>query len=101
MRSMKNWILLAVNAEAASACALSMGVAVMTDDGSTMIVALLTCIACMLWLMLFLSVNKEILTHWILDGVEKAGHALKKLMTRRSTKRTRDLVIVTFPKSQS
>lgn len=101
MRSMKNWILLAVNAEAASACALSMGVAVMTDDGSTMIVALLTCIACMLWLMLFLSVNKEILTHWILDGIEKAGHALKKLMTRRSTKRTRDLVIVTFPKSQS
>ena len=102
MRSMKNWILLAVNAEAASACALSMGVAVMTDDGSTMIVALLTCIACMLWLMLFLSVNKETLTHWILDGIEKAGHALKKLMTRRHMKTSkRELVIVTFPRSKS
>lgn len=101
MRNMKNWILLAVNAEAASACALSMGVAVMTDDGSTMIVALLTCIACLLWLMLFLSVNKEILTHWILDGVEKAGHALKKLTRPKKKSNRRDLVIVTFPGSKS
>lgn len=99
MKSMKNWVLLAVNAEAVSACGISMAVAVTADDWQTTLVALIMSIACLLWLMLFLSVNKETLTHWILDGIEKAGHALKKLMTRRSTKRTRDLVIVTFPKS--
>ena len=102
MRSMKNWILLAVNAEAASACGISMAVAVTAKDWQTTLVALLTCIACMLWLMLFLSVNKETLTHWILDGIEKAGHALKGLVTRRHMKTSkRELVIVTFPRSKS
>lgn len=102
MKSMKNWVLLAVNAEAASACAISMAVAVTADDWQTTLVALIMSIACLLWLMLFLSVNKETLTHWILDGIEKAGHALKGLVTRRHMKkRQRELVIVTFPRSKS
>lgn len=102
MKHMKNWILLAVNAEAASACALSMAVAVTADDWKTTLVALMMSIACLLWLMLFLSVNKEILANWFLDALEKAGHALKGLVTRRHMKkRQRELVIVTFPRSKS
>lgn len=102
MRSMKNWVLLAVNAEAVSACAISLAVAVTADDWQTTLVALIMSIACLLWLMLFLSVNKEILTNWLLDGIEKAGHALKGLVTRRNMKTSkRELVIVTFPRSKS
>lgn len=102
MKSMKNWVLLAVNAEAVSACALSLGVAIMVDDWQTTLTALMVSTACLLWLMLFLSVNKEILAHWILDGIEKAGHALKGLVTRRNMKTSkRELVIVTFPRSKS
>lgn len=98
---MKNWILLAWNAEAASIMALSMAIAVYTE-GTVSLMALTVSIACLLWFVLFLSINKEILARWISEGIKKAGRVLKDKLTRQKKKsRRRELVIVTFPGSKS
>lgn len=98
---MKNWLLFAWNCEVASVMILSMAIAVFTE-GALSLFALSVFICCMLWFMLFLSVNKEILARWISEGIKKAGRILKDKLTRQKKKsRRRELVIVTFPGSKS